>query len=191
MSNINLISEVNLEKLKVKKRNFVVMFAAIVVLTVLVVVTLLLQGYKWVRGTSLKNTEQKVTETRGELEQYKDIETTIVNIETGLKAIEDIEGNEHKWSLFLPHLEKATPFDVQFTSLNQNGRTFTSNALGRSVASIGRTVYALEEYKYKDSKTGEERKLFGNVNISGYSKDKKKGTVSFDVSFDMEDSAIW
>lgn len=191
MSKINLISDVNLEKLKIKRRNFLMMFTAGVVLAALVIVALLLQGYKWVRQGSLEKTEEKIASTMTELDGYRDIETTILNIETGLKAIEDIESKEHKWSLFLPHLEKAIPSDVQFTSLSQNGNTFQASAVGRNISSVGRTIYALEEYKYKDPKTNEEKSLFGNTSISGYTKDKKKGTVSFEVSFDMKEGALW
>jgi len=191
MSNINLISEVNVKKLKAKKRNFLVLFTAVIILSALVFVTLALQGYKWVRNRSLDQTNKNIANVRSELENYKDLETTIVNIETGLKAIDAVEGSEHKWSLFLPHLEKATPSDVQFVSLNQEGNTFKASALGKNVASVGRTVYALEEYKYKDSETGETKSLFNNVVISGYTKDKKDGSISFEVSFDMEEDAIW
>lgn len=191
MSKINLISEVNLEKLKIKKRNFLVMYFAIVVLVVLLAATLLLQGYKWVRNNGLKNTNEKIAATKGELEEYKGIENTIVNIETGLKAIESIESNEHQWSLFLPQLEKVTPSDVQFTSLSQNGSTFQASATGRSISSVGRTINALEEYKYKNPSTNVEANLFHNVSVTGYTKDKKKGTVTFQVSFDMEEGALW
>lgn len=191
MSNINLISEVNIQKLKAKKRNFLIVFTAVIILSVLVFLTLVLQGYKWVRNRSLDQTNKNIAGVRSELEGYKDIEVTVKNIETGLKAIDTIESSEHKWSFFLPHLEKATPADVQFTSLSQDGNTFEASAVGKNVASVGRAIFALESYRFKDSQTSEERNLFTNAVVSGYTKDKKKGTVSFKITFDMEEGVLW
>lgn len=190
MGKINLVSDIRLEKIKLKRRKFVVTVSAVLILGVMLVFVLLLQGYKWSRVYVLDSTKKKIAATDGELAKYKDIEDMVVNIEHGLQAVKNIESSEPKWSKFLPILEQVTPNDIRFTEFTQTGNTFTAQAQGRSVQSIARVIKSLENYEYKeniDAKVG--KKLFKNVNVDGY--DLKGKEVNFSISFEMEQGVLW
>src|SRR3990170_6149865 len=130
MAKINLAPDIRLEKLKLKRRNFIVTMSAIVTLGAMVVFILVLQGYRWSRVYSLDQTKKKIASTQDELKSYKNIEDMVVNIEQGIKAVNEIEKNTPKWSSFFPELGKATPNDIRFTSFSQDGSKFTAKAQG-------------------------------------------------------------
>lgn len=190
MAKINLAPDVRLEKLKIKRRNFIVTISAIVTLGVMVIFILILQGYRLSQVYSLDQTKKKIASTQDELKSYKDIEDMVVNIEQGIKAVNEIEKNEPKWSKFMPVLEKVTPNDVRFTELSIEGNKFTAKADGRYVSSIARIIKSLENYEYKDTPEAEKgKKLFTNVDVKGY--DSKDGLVNFDITFEMEQGVLW
>lgn len=192
MAKINLAPDVRLDKLKTKRRNFIVTISAIGILVGMVVFILILQGYRWSRVYSLDVTKKKIAETKEELTKYKDIEDMVINIEQGLRAVNEIETGEPKWSKFFPELEKVTPNDIRFISFSQTGNKFTAKVEGQNVSSIARTVKSLEGYEYKvnaDDKTG--KKLFKNVNVDSYSTSDKSNLVEFDVTFEMEEGMLW
>lgn len=191
MAKINLAPDIRLEKLKHKRRNFYVTIGGIIFVGALILFILILQGYRWSQVYSLDQTKKKISSTDDELKSYKDIEDMAVNIEQGLKAINDVEKSQPKWSLFLPALERATPNDIKFSELSNDGYKFTAKAQGKYVYSIARLIKSLEGYKYKsspDDQTG--KKLFKNVNVDGYTVNDQ-GLVDFDITFEMEQGVLW
>jgi Tfp pilus assembly protein PilN len=191
MTKINLAPDVRQDKLRTKRRNFFVTMGAIIVVGVTLLFILGLQGYKWSRVYSLNQTNKKIKSTQDELKSYKDIEEMVINIEQGIKAVDEIERSEPKWSKFLPVLEQVTPNDVRFTELSVDGNKFTAKAEGRQVYSIARVIKSLENYEYKtspDDKKG--RKLFKNIEVDGYTKGDG-GLVNFDITFEMEQGILW
>lgn len=192
MAKINLAPDVRLDKLKTKRRNFLVTISAIGVLAAMVVFILIIQGYRWSRVYSLDVTKKKIADTKEELKTYKDIEDMVINIEQGIKAVNDIEQGEPKWSKFFPEIEKVTPNDIRFISLSPIGNKFTAKVEGQNVSSIARLIKSLEGYEYKvnaNDKTG--KKLFKNVNVDSYSVGEKSNLVEFDVTFEMEEGILW
>ncbi len=185
MTKINLAPDVRLDKLKTKRRNFMVTITAIIILAGMVAFILVLQGYKWSKIYLLDQTKKKIASTNDELKGYKDIEDMVVNIEQGTKAINNIEQSEPKWSRFFPVLEKVTPNDVQFLSLSQTDNKFTAQIKGRQLYSIPRLMNTLDSYK--DEKTG--RNLFKNVSVTSYS--ASGDAIDFSISFEMEQGILW
>lgn len=191
MSKINLAPDVRLEKLKIKRRNFIVTMSAIVTLGVMVIFILILQGYRWSRVYSLDQTKKKIANTQDELKSYKDIEDMVINIEQGTKAVKEIDSSTPKWSLFLPILEQVTPNDVRFTEFSNEGNNFTAKVQGKQVVSIARLIKSLENYEYKtspDVQTGQ--KLFKNIEVDGYTKNSSN-MVDFEITFEMEQGILW
>lgn len=186
MAKINLAPDVRLDKLKTKRRNFIVTMAAIVVLGIMVVFILILQGYKWSKMYSLDQTKKKIASTQDELKGYKDIEDMVINIEQGTKAVNEIEKAEPKWSKFFPVLQQLTPNDIRFTDLSNDGNKFTARLQGQQVTSIARVINSLEGYK--DQATG--KNLFKNVNVDGYTLNDKN-QVEFNMTFEMEPGVLW
>lgn len=185
MGKINLVSDIRLEKIRLKKRNYIITMSAIFVLGFMFVFILALQGYRWSRVYSLDNTKKKIANTQDELKSYKDIEDMVINIEKGTQAINEIEASQPKWSEFLPILQEVTPQDIRFTEFDQSDRKFKAKAQGKSVESIARLIKSLEDYKYKKSGIA----LFKNVNVEGY--DNKSGFVEFEIVFEMEEGVLW
>lgn len=190
MAKINLAPDVRLEKLKIKKRNFIVTMGAIVTLGIMVIFILIMQGYRWSRVYSLDQTRKKIENTKEELKSYKDIEDMVINIEQGIKAVNEIDKTEPRWTKFMPVLENITPNDVRFTEFSIDGDKFSAKAEGRYIQSIARVIKSLENYEYKESPTAESgKKLFKNVNVDGY--DSQGGLVNFDITFEMEQGILW
>lgn len=190
MSKINLAPDVRLEKLKIKRRNFIVTMSAIVILGIMVIFILILQGYRWSRVYSLDQTKKKIASTQDELKSYKDIEDMVINIEQGIKAINEIENGEPKWSKFFPVLEQVIPNDIRFVELNQDGYKFTGKVQGRQIYSIARLIKSLEGYQYNNKQEGAEgEKLFKNVDVKEYN--IKDNLVEFDITFEIEQGVLW
>lgn len=192
MSKINLVPDIRVEKIKTKRRNFVVTFFAIIIIVVLVTTLVILQGYRVFQKVSLDSTNKNIVQTKEELKEYAGLEKTITNIEQGLKAVDDISKNEPRWSLFLPQLEKATPNDIKFTGFTQEGTAFKASVSGQKVVSIARLIKSLESYEFKKNEGDEEnKKLFKNVTITGYTRDAESGLLTAEVSFELEGGLLW
>lgn len=190
MEKINLAPDVRLDKLRTKRRNFMVTMIAVVTLVATVIFILILQGYRLSRVYSLDQTKKKIANTKEELKDYKNIEDMVINIEQGLKAINQIETSEPLWSVFLPVLEQVTPNDVRFSELSADGNKFTAKAEGQSVVSIARLIKSLENYEYKATQESKEgKKLFKNVNVEEY--EIKSGLYTFQIEFEMEQGILW
>lgn len=190
MGKINLAPDIRQEKIKLKKRNFYVTMAAILIVGATLLFILALQGYRFSKVYSLDQTKKKIANTKDELKSYKNIEDMVINIEQGIKAINEIERTEPKWSRFMPVLEQVTPNDVRFTEFSMDGNKFSAKATGKHIYSIARAIKSLENYEYKaapEAKSGQ--KLFKNVNVDGY--DSKDGMVNFDITFEMEQGVLW
>ncbi len=190
MSKINLMPDVKQEKIKTKRRNFFVTIAAMAILAITILALLVLQGYKWALDYNLSRTKQDIASTNDELKNYADIERIVDDINQGLAAINQVQAQEPKWSLFLPQLEKVTPNDIQYTQFSQNGNTFKASAVGKNVVSIARAIKALDDYNYQQSGNNQNQKLFNNVVVTGYDQGTN-GNVKFDISFDLKQGVLW
>lgn len=197
MSKINLMPEVKVEQIKIKRYNFMATFAAIIVLTIIALGVTILLGYKYILARDIKNTNADITALREELKGYQELEEMVVNIDQGLTSINEITLSQHQWSGFLSHLEKVTPNDIQFVDFSQEGMKFTATAKGKNVSSIGRLIQSLENYEVQAGSSEESNqaevsgsKLFRAVDVDGYTKDVD-GTVDFSITFELQEGVLW
>lgn len=193
MAKINLVPDVKLDKLKTKRRNFIVTVVAIVFLGVMIIFILILQGYRWSRVYSLDQTKKKIASTKDELKSYKDIEDMVTNIENGTKAVNEIERKEPKWSRFLPVLQQVTPNDIRFSEFEiRDNNQIHAKVQGRDIGSIGRLIKSLERYEHKADPNDKKGKiLFKNVDVKGYTTNDTSQLIEFDIDFEMEQGVLW
>lgn len=204
MSKINLVPDFRLEKIKTKRRNFLITFFSAITIIIMVVLVVLLQSLQYVQKYNLERTEKDISKTKDELKEYSDIESMVINIEQGLKAIDEMSKSESKWSLFLPELEKITPNDIRFSDFNQEGTTFKARAEGQNITSLARLIKSLETYKYVKPETpstpdasneqtvqNQGKALFKNIVVTGYTKEGSDNFIKFEISFELEEGILW
>jgi Tfp pilus assembly protein PilN len=180
---INLIPEVKQEQQKLHKLNTTVTTAATFTGFIVLGVILTLALYNIFKTTQLSMVKKDIEKINQELEAYKDLEQTVATLENGLADIKQIFSGEAKWSKFFAELEKATPADIQFTSLSVNGETITVAMKGESVQSIDRFIKSFSEYKVND------QNLFNSVTVTGYTSDK--GAVTFNATMNLVGGVLW
>lgn len=178
MLNINLVPEVKKEQAKVKKTNVAVTTVAFIVAGVLIAAILLLGSLYGYRSARIAAVSKDITKIEGELKVYKDLEDSVVTLETGLKEIKQILTGGRDWTAFYEEIEKATPSDIQLVSLNVAGNSITVDVRGKDVKSIDRFIKSFSTYKTKDGVN-----MYANVVVDGYSTSGEG--VSFQAKFDM------
>lgn len=147
MFDINLVPEVQKQKQAQVKRNTYATVAAIGILGTVVAALLIMGSLKVAASISLNNTKKDIDEVKAESEKYKELEETVVSLESGLTAIKHSLDGNNNWTLLLPHLESATPQDVSFRTFGIEGATVKATLTGTSVESIARFLKSYEGYK--------------------------------------------
>lgn len=179
MSPINLVPEVKQEQVKIKKLNLSLDAVALVTGIILVSAVLLLSSMLGYRSTKLSSTNKKIEKIQEELLAYKELEESVVTLETGLAEIKGIIDGGKDWTAFFEDIEKATPSDIQFLNFSISGNSITAGLRGGEIKSIDRFIKSFSNYKDEDGNN-----LYGNVTVDGYSKEET-GQVSFQAKFDL------
>lgn len=186
---INLIPEIKETEQKIKRTNIVGTAVCILIIAGFVVFLIILSGINLAARASKKNLENRMKETNRRLENYRDLEKTVVSLENSLNGIEDLLNNISKWSVFYKELEKAIPNDVQITTLEFKGSEMELKLKGQSVNSVARFIKSFKEYKYKKGDDFESKNLFSSVDISKYSKDESG--IVFNATVNFNEEILW
>lgn len=183
MFKINLIPEVKQEQIKAKKINTTITTVTVIVVVIMGVIIFGLLFYNIGRKAQLSLVNKDIDKINTQLEPYKDLESTVVSLETGLKEIKQILTGGPKWAKFFDELEKVTPGDVQITKFDIKGSVISIDATGQDVKSIDRFVRSFSNYKVDD------KNLFSDVVVSGYtSKDSK---ITFQATMNLVGGVLW
>lgn len=198
MFDINLVPEVQKQKQAQAQRNTFATIGSIAVVGIMLAVLVILGSLKVAASLSLKNTQKNIDEVRAESEQYKELEETVLSLESGLAGIRSTLDGQNSWTLLLPHLEAATPNDVRYNSLGIQNGIVTAQLTGKTVESLARFIQSYENYKVVVlSGTGpsqEQIKFSLDGNSIGATKVKSNGSwvyalkVSTDQDFVIESS---
>lgn len=172
MFKINLVPEVKQEQLKINKINTILTSTAIGAGVSILVIIVLFSIYIGARAAQISGIDKETTKVNEELVAYKDLENTVISLETGLAEIKQVLNGGHKWSKFFVELEKVTPVDIQINNFSIENNNISMDLTGRNVKSIDRFIKSFSTYKNGD------QLLFKDVVVSGFSK-KDGGQVSF------------
>lgn len=147
MFKINLVPEVQQQKQAVAKRNTFATIFAIIVLAATIIVLLIMGSVKIAQNISLNNTKDTIAVVEEESAQYKELEESVLSLEAGLAGVKQILSDQNSWTRLFPHLEKATPSDIQYTSLDIQGDTVTAQLRGKSIDSLARFINSYKSYQ--------------------------------------------
>jgi Tfp pilus assembly protein PilN len=183
MFKINLIPEVKQQQIKLKKINTTVTTVTVIVAIVMGIIIFGLLFYNIGRKAQLSLVNNDIEKINTQLEPYKDLEATVMNLETGLKEIKQILTGGPKWTKFFDELEKVTPADVQITNFDIKGNAVSIDATGAKVQSIDRFIRSFSSYKVDD------KTLFSDVAVTGYT--VKDGKVTFQAKMNLVGGVLW
>jgi hypothetical protein len=111
----------------------------------------------------------------------------VLSLEAGLAGIKNTIDGQNDWTKLLPHLEAATPSDIQYRSLGIEGPVITARLAGRNVDSIARLIRSYENYQTLTlTGTGtaqEDITLALNEAIIGATKVKSDGTWVYSLTY--------
>lgn len=147
MFDINLVPEVQKQKQVLARRNTYATVGGIAIVGIMVAVLAVMGTLKVAANLSLKNTQNNIDEVKAESGQYKELEETVLSLESGLAGIKSTLDGQNNWTVLLPHLEAATPNDVRYTSLGIQNGVVTAQLNGRTVESLARFIQSYENYK--------------------------------------------
>lgn len=147
MFKINLVPEVQEEKVRSQKINSVATFASAGVVAICVITAAIMGGFYVVKNGELEDTKRAIASTEEEVGQFKDLEKTVLSLEQGLAGVKQILDGNNRWTKLLPHLEKATPSDIKFTKLTLSEGKVSADLEGQSVNSLARFVESYKKYK--------------------------------------------
>ena len=180
---INLVPEVKQEQLRIQKLNATTTMAVTVAAFIVGSLIVCLSIYNIIRSTQISSTKKNIEKTNHELEAYRDLEETVISLETGLADAKKVINGGSKWSKFLTELEKVTPGDVQLTNLTIKGSDISATLSGKGVESIDRFIKSFSNYKV------DNKNLFTNVSVTGYT--SEKGNVKFQSKFTLAQGVLW
>ncbi len=127
---------------------------------------LIMSGVKVAKNTQLSNAKGEIERLEKESEQYKELEETVLSLEKGLAGINAINDGSYTWTQLLPHVENATPQDIQYKSLTFEESIMTARLKGRSIDSLARFIESFKDYQV--------------VSVSGKGVVGEKITISID-----------
>lgn len=195
MFSINLVPEVQQKKQQLAKRNTIATIVAIFILAVCVVALVVMGIIQGVKNSQISNVDEEISRIEGESEQYKELEETVISLEEGLKGIIEINDGNYTWTKMLPHIENATPKDVQFTSLSLEENTLVATLDGENINSLARFVESFKNYQVvsMSGKGNAGEKV--NISIDGGTENavniKSNGSWTYAINFNPDsDHAI-
>lgn len=147
MFEINLVPEVQKQKQQLAQKNTIATIVAVSVLGVVILAIVILGSLKVAANISLGNTKERIEAVKVESENYSQLQEDVISLENGLTGIKQTLDGQNTWTVVLPHLEAATPSDVQFTSLTLEGNTLKAQLKGRSVESVARFIESYKNYQ--------------------------------------------
>ncbi|MDD3481162.1 MAG: hypothetical protein PHW75_02990 [Patescibacteria group bacterium] len=147
MFKINLVPEVQQQKQKTTKRNTLSTIIGVSILAVCVAGLLIIGAIKLTKTAQLKSVNDDITTVEAESAQYAELEKTVLSLEEGLAGIKQILSGDNAWTKLLPHLEAATPGDIQYQSIALEGNTVTGDLKGKDINSLARMVESYKEYQ--------------------------------------------
>lgn len=190
MFKINLVPEVQEKKLQIKKINTSATVFAIAALSICGAALLIIGGIDIAKKTEIGSTEKKIAEVRAESEKYKELEETVISLETGLAGIKQISDGTNDWTKLLPHLETATPTDVKYVSLKILSGSVEGTLEGKSVDSLAKMVESYKKYQVivlsGPGKEGEDVRLSIDGGSETPVKVKSDGRWVYAVNIDPE-----
>jgi Tfp pilus assembly protein PilN len=147
MFKINLVPEVQVKKQEVKKFNTYATTFSVVLLSVIILAILIIGGVNVAQQSQISQTANTIKSTQSEIDQYKELEQTVISLEKGLAGIKQISDGENRWTKLFPHLEKATPADIQFTKLNLSNGKIEASLVGQNINSLARFLDSFKGYQ--------------------------------------------
>ncbi|MCL4386926.1 MAG: PilN domain-containing protein [Patescibacteria group bacterium] len=188
MFKINLVPEAKQLQRKIQRANILSTIIAVCLIGAFLLFIIILLGFRVSNVTTNNRLLKNIRSNESELEDYKNLEQTVISLENGLTSIKEITKNSVKWSLFFTELEKAIPADTKFTKLDIRDNQINADVEGTSVDSLARFVQSFGDYKIKAN--GEEKNLFKNIDTTGYTK-SETGNVKFTVKFELIKEVMW
>lgn len=190
MFKINLVPEVQENKLKERRNTYYSTVFGISLVAACIAFILLVTGIQLVKAAQLSGTKKKITQVNQDLEEYKELEETVLSLEKGLAGIKEINNGANHWTKLFNHLEKATPIDVSFKSIKLNGKTVEGTLISNSVTSLAKFVESLKSYQVIAlAGTGTEGQTL-NVTLDNGAQEsvvvKSDGKWNFAVNFDPQ-----
>lgn len=185
MSKINLIPEVRRQKLKLQQVNKTVTSLAVLLGIILAAVIIGLSVYAGIIKAQTNSLDGKIEKVQDSLDTMKDLEATVLNLETGLTDIKAIIAGAKDWGNLFSLLERYTPGDIQITNFTVNGSSVTMSLKGKSVEAIDRFIAS-----FSAAKDDNDQNCFSNVVVNGYTK-KGATEVVFSAALDLNEDAVW
>lgn len=190
MFKINLVPEVQKEKQRLSRLNYITTLTVSIVLGVTVAALIFLGGLIVYNRTALSGVENAISDTNAELAQYKELEETVLSLENGLAGAKQILDGNNAWTKLLPHLEAATPKDVKYTKLALEPGKITATLKGKDVNSLARFAESYKKYSLVKisgpGNWGEEVKVFIDNGSVKSIPVKSDGTWNYATSMDPE-----
>lgn len=147
MFKINLVPEVQEEKQKLSRTNYIVTAVSLSVLGAIVIALVIIGGITVTNKALLAGVEKDIRTVNTELLQYKDLEEVAMSLENGLAGARQILDGTNSWQKLLYHMEKATPADTRYTKLTLSNGVISASLEGRDVNSLARFVESYKKYE--------------------------------------------
>lgn len=187
MLKINLLPESKQLQRKAQRINILSTTISVIILGTTVLLVMVFGFINVAKGSTVKRLDRNISKTEDDLKDYKKLEDTVISLEQGLERIGNIINGGSKWSLFLKELEKSTPSDVRYLSIDIKDNIVKADLEGKDINSLARYVESLKSYKVK--KDREEQMLFSDVSVKEYS--KKGSVINFSANFTINKGALW
>lgn len=187
MLKINLLPESKQLQRKTQRVNILSTTAAVIILGITVLVVLIFGLMNVTKGSAVKRLDKDISKTESDLKDYKKLEETVISLEQGLERIDRIVNGGSKWSLFFKELEKSTPADIRYISIDIKDNKVKADLEGKDINSLARYVESMKNYQVKKNDT--DQKLFSGISVKEYS--KKGSNLTFSSEFIINKGVLW
>jgi len=163
--NVNLIPEEQKTVIETENSNFTVTVIAIILVGVSIAIALMLLSITALKKGRVSNYENQISRIKQDIYELRNIEKSILMIETGISGIEAVSANQLKWSKIIPWFEKLMPQNLKLNDFNYNEGVLTISGEANSVEALNKFLISL------NNATNENNvKVFSKVDNKGYSK---------------------
>jgi Tfp pilus assembly protein PilN len=144
---INLVPEVQEQKIQGQKINSIATISATVIIVITVLTIIIINVIMISEKAILAGVQNRIEAVQEESQKHRELEESVISLDKGLKEAKKIILGENSWTQLFPHLEAATPSGIRFTKLQVSAGQIEAELATNNVDELSKFVDSYKNYR--------------------------------------------
>jgi cell division protein FtsL len=185
MIQLNLLPDVKIEFMKLRRLERLVVSVAVVVVAVSAIVLVILSGLVYgVQKSNLHNLNKGITEYKSQIVKTPNL-NKILTIQNQLAALPTLDANKKVVTRLFGYIQQLTPDNVTISNLtiDLSQNTFMIQGDTTNLAAVNQYVDIYKFAKYTTSSDSTSLNVFSNVVLSSFGLSQGQASYSINANF--------